>query len=220
MFKQFGGNTKADHFSLLSKPEKIFIEWLTPKIPVSIKSHHLTYTTILWSVSIILFGYLAQFDMMWLSGTCIMIFLQWLTDSLDGSVGRARNEGLVKWGYYMDHFLDYIFLCSILIGYSFFLHDFFNSLFFILAIAGGFMVNSFLSLAVTNRFKITYLGVGPTEIRLLFIIINILFITIGKTYMQPMLPYILAVSLLGLIIVVYKTQKEIWAIDMKSKNAT
>ena len=66
-----------------------------------------------------------------------MITLQWLTDSLDGAIGRYRNVGLIRWGYYMDHFLDYIFLCSILIGYSLILPDNFKYLlFFLLAIFG------------------------------------------------------------------------------------
>jgi len=216
----FGGDKKTNHFSLLAKPEKKFVNWVTPKVPGWLRSHHLTYTTILWSLAIIISGFLAKKDLNWLWLTSVMIFMQWLTDSLDGSVGRYRKEGLVKWGYYMDHFLDYIFLCSILIGYSFFMNDMFNSLFFILAIFGAFMVNSYLSFSATNKFTITYLGFGPTEARLLFIIINTLLVIFGKTYLHQFLPYILIFSLLGLIVVVNRTQKQIWEEDMKIKETT
>ena len=83
-------------------------------------------------------------------------------------------------------------------------------LFFILAIFAGYMVNSFLSFAATNEFKIEYLKIGPTEIRILFIIINTLIIFFGKTYMAWALPYALVFSLIGLIYIVCNTQKYIW----------
>ena len=114
----------------------------------------------------------------------------------------------------MDHFLDYIFLCSILIAYSFILPPTFTfHLFALLVVLGAFMVNSFLAFAATNTFKIHYLGIGPTEIRILFIIINTLLALFGKTYMGAVLPYILGLSLAGLVVVVYSTQKEIAQID-------
>jgi len=216
--EQFAGDKKVGT-SLLNFWEKKFIEKYTPKIPKLIKTYHLTYSTILWSGLIILFSWLAQNNIHWLWGISSCIFLQWLTDCFDGSVGRYRNTGLIKWGYYMDHFLDYIFLCAILIGYSILLPDNFKFLqFFILAFFGAFMVNTYLSFAATNKFKITYLKIGPTEIRLLFIIVNTLLIFFGKTYLKWSLPYVIGFSVLGLILVVYKTQKELWEIDMKNKN--
>ncbi|MFH1286427.1 MAG: CDP-alcohol phosphatidyltransferase family protein [Candidatus Magasanikbacteria bacterium] len=213
----FAGDKKKGR-SILSSVEKKIIDKYTPKIPTWIETHHLTYTTIVWSGLIILFSFLAQWNIYWLWGVSIMIFLQWLTDAFDGAVGRYRNTGLIKWGYYMDHFLDYIFLCSILIGYAILLPDNFKYLlFFILVILGAFMVNSFLAFAATNEFKIVHLGIGPTEIRILFIVVNTLIIVFGKTYMAFSLPYALAISFIGLIFIVYDTQKNIWKLDMKNK---
>jgi hypothetical protein len=85
------------------------------------------------------------------------------------------------------------------------------------SIIAGFMVNSFLQFAATNQFKISFLGIGPTEIRIFFIVINTLIVCFGKTHLAPILPYALAFSLFGLIVVVYNTQREIWEIDMKNK---
>ncbi len=87
----------------------------------------------------------------------------------------------------------------------------------ILAIFGSFIVNAYLAFSATNEFKITFMKFGPTEARLMFIIINTLFIIFGKTYLSFALPFILGFTLMGLVIVVYKTQKEIWDIDMKNK---
>ncbi len=174
--------------------------------------------TIPWSFLIVVFSYLAKANTNWLWLVSLMIFFQYVTDLFDGAVGRYRNTGLIKWGYYMDHFLDYVFLCSILIGYALILPGEFDyRIFWILVLFGAFMVNSYLSFAATNRFRITYLKIGPTEVRLIFIIINTLLIMFGKTYMVRALPYVFIASALGLTYVVYRTQKEIWDIDMENK---
>jgi phosphatidylglycerophosphate synthase len=89
--------------------------------------------------------------------------------------------------------------------------------FFLLAIFGAFMVNSFLAFAASNKFRISYLGIGPTEVRLMFIAVNTLLIFLGKTHLAGALPYVLVASVFGLCVVVYRTQKELWQIDMEAK---
>ena len=199
--------------------EQKAIAWTVPRMPTWIEGYHLTILTIPISLLIILFSFLAQGSFAWLWGVSVMIVAQYVTDSLDGSLGKHRHRGLIKWGYYMDHFLDYIFLCSILIGYSLILPDHLKYLqFFVLVIFGAFMVNTFLAFAVTNEFSITHLGIGPTEIRLIFIIINTLLILFGQTHLARFLPFILGLSFLGLCVIVYRTQKYIWDMDMQQKN--
>lgn len=217
MPEQFAGDKKVGT-NVFAGIEAKLVQRGLKYIPTWLETYHLTLMTIVWSAGAIGFGYLARWDFNWLWGTSVMIMLQYLTDLFDGAVGRHRQTGLIKWGYYMDHFLDYIFLCALLIGYAFVIPDtFFNMYFFILAILGAFMVNSYLAFAATNRFRISYLGIGPTEIRFLFIGLNILLIIFGKTYLAWTLPIILALSTVGLIVVVYHTQKDIWAIDMENK---
>jgi phosphatidylglycerophosphate synthase len=214
---EFGGDKKFGA-SILNRAETGMKEWMVPRVPKCVETYHLTLTTVLWSLLIIVFSFFAKYNMHWLWLVSLMIFLQYITDLLDGAVGRARDTGLIKWGFYMDHFLDYIFLCSILIGYSLILPDHYKYiLFFILAMFGAFMVNSFLSFAATNKFKISYLGIGPTEVRLIFIMVNTLLIIFGKTYLAVALPFVLAFSVFGLFVVVFKTQKYLWEIDMSNK---
>ncbi|PIR77375.1 MAG: hypothetical protein COU30_02790 [Candidatus Magasanikbacteria bacterium CG10_big_fil_rev_8_21_14_0_10_38_6] len=214
---QFGGDKKKGT-SLLHIVERPFIDWAVPRLPRWIKSYELTLLTVVWSIAIVFLSFLAKDNIAWLWGVSFCIFLQWLTDSLDGSLGKTRGEGLIRWGFYMDHFLDYIFLCSILIGYLFiFPSEYTVWLFFTLAIFGAFMVNSYLSFGATNEFQIAYLRIGPTEIRLVFIFINTLLIIFGKTYLAPALPWVLIISIIGLWAVVYRTGKYIHNLDMKHK---
>ncbi|MBW2998859.1 CDP-alcohol phosphatidyltransferase family protein, partial [Candidatus Woesearchaeota archaeon] len=182
---------------------------------------HLTYTTILWCIGVLVFSYLAKYNIQYLWLVSLMLVLQYVTDLLDGEIGRRRNTGLIKWGFYMDHLLDYVFLGCLLIGYSVLLPDNLKYMqLYIMTLFGAFMVNSFLSFAATNEFKIAYLGIGPTELRLIFILVNTLIIVYGKTYLAMTLPYLLIASLIGFCITVYATQKKIWAIDMKNIEKT
>ena len=214
--EKFNGDKKVGRF-LFETAEARFKRFVVPRIPPSIETYHLTISSIVWSLLIILFGYLSQSNINWLWGTIFMIVCQYFTDLFDGAVGRYRQTGLVKWGYYMDHLLDYFFLCSLCIGYSFVFNDQFNTLFFIMAIFVGYMVNSYLEFAATNNFRVSFLGIGPTELRLVFIIINVLLVVFNKTYLAWALPYTLIISLIGLIVLVYYTQKRIWAEDMEIK---
>lgn len=214
----FAGDKKVGT-SFLGPLEKKLVEKYVSKIPKGIETYHLTLLTIPWCIFIILFSALANMNIHFLWGVSVMIFLQYITDLFDGALGRHRNTGLIKWGYYMDHFLDYIFLCSILVGYTLMLPSPFLQYmqFIVLIILGAFMVNSFLAFAATNQFRISYLSIGPTEIRLMFILINTFIILFGKTYMGMSLPFILIFTFLGLCYTVYRTQKEIWDMDMEAK---
>lgn len=188
-----------------------------PLVPSWLQTYHLTLLTLPWSILVILFSYLTQRSILWLWAVSAVIVLQYLTDLLDGEIGRRRGTGLIKWGYYMDHFLDFIFLCALLIGYYFILPPASLSFhFYLLAIAGGFMVNSFLAFAVTNRFRISYLGIGPTEIRIVFILINSQLALFGVTHLAFLQPYVLIGAVIGLTVTVYHTQREIWYIDQQA----
>lgn len=214
----FHGDKKEGTW-LLANAENRLKNWLVPKVPPNIETYHLTMTTVLWCALIILFSFLAAYNIHFLWVVSFAIFGQYITDLLDGEVGRRRNTGLVKWGYYMDHFLDYMFLCSILIGYGLMVENQNKYLiFYILALFGAFMVNSFLSFAATGMFKIAYMGVGPTEVRLIFIAANTLIILFAHKFeIARVLPYVLAGATFALFVTVYQTQKMLWKIDMENK---
>jgi len=212
----------ADNFStqkrvgqfLFSKIEAKLLGKYVSKFPSCIETYHLTILTIVWSALIILFGYFAIENIYWLFGISLLIFLQWFTDLFDGAIGRHRNTGLVRWGYHMDHFLDYIFLYSILISYTFLLPEISLQIVLIGIILGAFMVNGFLAFSVSNKFKISHFGIGPTEIRFSLILFNIFLIFFGTWILELVIPYVLVVSFIGLLIIVYLTQKELWKLDM------
>lgn len=201
----------------LREVEDRFRNKIIPHMPKFIETYHLTWMTLLWSLLIILFGFLARNNINWMWAVSLMIFFQYLTDLFDGALGRYRNTGLIKWGYYMDHFLDYLFLASIIIAYSMLFPSNFALLFiFVLVFAVGFLVSVYLA-TVSGKMKISFLNFGPTEGRIFFILLNTLLIIFGVGMAQKVLPFILAGEIISLCVMVYKTQKSLWKEDMEIK---
>ena len=215
--QQFPGANKTNT-SFLSPLERRLSPIVLPRIPSWLQTQHLTMLTLVWSLLILGFSYLAATDIRWLWGVSLMIFFQYFTDYYDGKIGKHRNTGLLRWGYYMDHLLDYLFLCSVIIGYAFILPEKSRyQLLFLLALFAAFAVSAFLAFSATDRLTISFLKLGPTEFRLALIIINTLLILFGTRYMISGLKYVNAGAVVGLCFVVYRTQKNIWQIDMREK---
>ena len=217
--QEFTGDKKMPMKSLLAGPEKRFVQFLTPKFPKWIEGYHLTLVTLPLSAGLIVFGMLAGKDVRWLHLSSLMLFLQWFTDSFDGALGRHRDTGIPKWGFYMDHFLDFVFMCSVFIGWSFLFDGVNNKLMWFMSLGMGcLMVNAFLAFGATNQFKITYLATGPTEMRLYFMILNTAITIFGINWLEKWIACIFCAFWLGIIVVVYRTQKHIYALDMDIKN--
>jgi phosphatidylglycerophosphate synthase len=216
--REFGGDKKLPMHSLLAKYERKLVDSNLSRFPKWIQGYHLTVMTIPLSIGLIIFGYLARSNYAWLWLSSLMLFLQWFTDSFDGALGRFRDTGIPKWGFFMDHFLDFVFMSSVFIGYSFLVEGLNERIVYLLIpVFGCFMVSSYLAFGATNEFKITYLWTGPTEIRIWFFILNCLIIKFGTGFIEKILIYILVLSVVFLCLVVYRTQKYIWNIDLQNR---
>lgn len=217
--EEFAGASKTNT-SFLSPLERGLAPFVLPRIPSWLETYHLTMLTLVWSLLIVLFSYFAATNLRWLWAVSAMIALQWATDHYDGKIGKFRNTGLVRWGYYMDHLLDYFFLCSILIGYSFILPESSRfQLLLMLALFAAYDFSTFLAFAAMDKLQISYLKFGPTEFRLALIIINGLVASYGTRHMIGGLKWVNAGAAVGLCFLVYSTQKKIWRIDMGARKS-
>jgi hypothetical protein len=215
--QQFAGASKSNN-SFLTPFERRLAPVVLPRIPAWLQTYHLTMLTLLWTALILLFSYWAAKDLRWLWGVSAMVFMQYVTDHYDGKVGKYRGTGLVRWGYYMDHLLDYFWLCSIIVGYAFILPERSRyQILILLVLVSGYEVSTFLAFAATDRFKISYLRFGPTEFRVAIIIINALLVQYGTRKMVNGLKYVNIGAAVGLVLMIYRTHKIIWAVDMKHK---
>lgn len=213
----FAGAGKTNS-GMLVPLERRLTAFILPRIPRWLETYHLTLLTPVWSIGIAFFGYLAASNLRWLWMTNLMIVLHYFTDHFDGKLGKYRNTGLRKWGFYMDHFFDYGFLCSILIGYSFLISQksIFNML-LVLCVMSAFMFHTFLMLAATDEFKVSFSRFGPTELRIALIIINALLVKFGTRGLKGALPWVAFGGVIALSVLVFICQRKLWQADMKAK---
>ena len=202
---------------LLAKAERAIVKVLVDKIPQWIQTYHLTLLTLLWSFFVLVFSLLARKSLQWLWLVSLMILFQYATDLFDGAVGRHRSTGLIRWGYYMDHFLDYLFLCSLIVGYSFLLPD--DQVLFLvfLVLAGALMMHSHLAFAAEGAFVIAHFRIGPSELRVCAILTNTFVIFLGLSFLAKFLTVLLPVVLFFLVVIVYRAQRRMWSHDMADK---
>jgi len=217
----FTGDTKAPLRSPLAAGEAKVIEWLLPRVPRWVRGDHLTWMTLAWSAGVVAAGWLARSDLAWLWLSSLLLALQWLTDSLDGKLGKLQGLGLRRWGFFMDHFLDYVFMACVAGHYAFIVPEPASTLFLLLIpLYAGFEVVSWLEFGATGAFRITYLLTGPTEVRLGFIALNTAIIATGSTgWLASAMPWALSFLALALCVVVWRTQRRIRAMDEREKES-
>jgi len=217
--QRFSGAVRVGS-SFFSPLENRLIGFIVPRLPKFIETYHLTLMTLPISAALLAAAYLTRFSLNWLWLASFIIVAQWFTDLLDGSLGRWRNTGLVRWGYYMDHFVDYIFLAAMLVGYTLVFPEANQFYFFLIfTTLSAFMVNSFLAFGATHQFRIAFFGIGPTEVRLGFIFINTAIIFWQPTSIDHVLLWLFGTFFLALVVIVYRIQQHIWELDKRNAAA-
>jgi len=159
--------------SLLAAPERRALLWLAERTPAWINSDHLTALAFL-SMLAAGVGYAwARWRpaALWLVVACLA--LNWLGDSLDGTLARHRNRQRPRYGFYVDHVCDAFGALFLLAGLAL-------SRYMSPPVALGLLV-AFLLLSVeihlatyvNGVFRMSYWQFGGTELRMLLIIGNI-----------------------------------------------
>lgn len=207
-------------FTHLSRPmEKEFIKKYLPKIPRCIETYHLTLTTLVLSLLSIAVGYFSRMFTPLLVLNSLIIVIQYIADVFDGAVGRYRRTGLVRWGFYMDHLLDFVFACSMVTSYALAFHMSTLAFSLMIIVLSVFYLNEFLTSLITAKSLNTsgYFGIGVTEIRFFIIAANFIFIFLPLTIQQNLFVIITVVSIISAFHLVYKKQKGFWILDMQEK---
>jgi phosphatidylglycerophosphate synthase len=156
--------------SFVAAAEKKALTWLAVHTPPWINSDHLTVLGFAGNLGAGICYALAGWEPLMLLGAVACLAINWLGDSLDGTLARVRNRQRPRYGFYVDHVID-TFSAFFLMGglaLSGYVH---------LAIAFGMLV-AFLMLSVEvylasyslKTFRLSYAKFGPTEIRILLAI--------------------------------------------------
>ncbi|MBR4977929.1 MAG: CDP-alcohol phosphatidyltransferase family protein [Bacteroidales bacterium] len=172
-------NNKADavriQTSVLNAAEKKVLVWLAERQPKWMTSDILTYIGTFGAI-VIAAGYILStrnINFLWLSSLGFII--NWYGDSLDGTLARVRKMQRPIYGYYIDHTVDAINEVMIFVGVG--LSGLMHLEIALMALVMYFLItiNVSINAHLKKEFKLTYAKMGPTEFRILMIIINTLF---------------------------------------------
>lgn len=216
--------------SFLNGLEKKALVWLAARQPRWVTSDLLTWTGTFGSVLIALGYTLSNLNVNWLWLSTFGLIVNWYGDSLDGTLARVRNTQRPIYGYYLDHTVDGINETLMFVGIG--LSPFLN-LYTALAMLVVYLqltLNVSMNAHLKAEFKLTYAGLGPTEFRLVAILLNTLLIFIkpwqqfeqvwnvfGKTLFLHALDYpgfvILAILCLVYVVTIWKDARYYARID-------
>jgi len=166
--------------NILSGPEQSFISFLVKRIPSYITPNGLTAIGLLGSMLVLVGFLLAYYESRtFLFLAIIGLVVNWFGDSLDGRIAYYRNIPRKWFGFSLDIVMDWIGTVLIGLGYFFYAKDGYEVVAFILVVLYGWaMIVSQLRYKITDKYTIDAGLVGPTEIRvivMLIIFLEILF---------------------------------------------
>jgi len=159
--------------SLTASAEKRALEWMARRAPKWLSSDQLTLMGVTAQIGAGVCYALAGYNRYALLGVILCIALNWLGDSLDGTLARVRRQQRPRYGFYVDHMADVFGAVALMcgLGCSGFLH--WQTA---VAMLVAFLVlssESYLATYTLSRFQLSQGFFGPTEIRILLIIGNL-----------------------------------------------
>jgi phosphatidylglycerophosphate synthase len=156
------------HDSILAAAEKRALIWMARRLPRWINSDHLSALGLAAMAGAGLSFWLAAANPL-LGASLVVVFLllNWFGDSLDGTVARVRDQQRPRYGYYLDHVIDLTGTALLFAGLS--ASGYMSPLIAVLVVAAYYLVSAETFLATHSRgvFKMAFIGVGPTELRIL-----------------------------------------------------
>lgn len=164
--------------SILNAAEKKVLVWLAERQPSWMTSDILTYLGTFGAVVIAVGYILSSCDMDWLWLSSLGFVINWYGDSLDGTLARVRNRQRPIYGYYLDHTVDAVneLIIVLGIGLSGMVH--LSLALLILALYFMLTVNVSINAHLKKEFRLTYAKMGPTELRIIMIIVNTVLVLI------------------------------------------
>ena len=154
--------------SVLAAAEKRALIWMAERLPRWINSDHLSALGLAAMAGAGLSFWLAATNPILGAPLVVLcLLLNWFGDSLDGTVARVRDQQRPRYGYYLDHVIDLTGTALLFAGLS--ASGYMSPLIAVLVVAAYYLVSAETFLATHSRgvFKMAFVGVGPTELRIL-----------------------------------------------------
>jgi phosphatidylglycerophosphate synthase len=157
---------KRVHQGLTAQVEKRALVWMAQHAPRRLSSDHLSALGVAAMAAAGAAYWLSRSNRLWLFAVVAGLALNWLGDSLDGTLARVRNQQRPRYGFYLDHVLDAVGCAFLLAGLA-------VSGYIAPLVALGLlvaylllMVESVLATYALGVFRMSFAWFGPTELRI------------------------------------------------------
>jgi phosphatidylglycerophosphate synthase len=159
--------------ALTARMEKRALQWMAERAPNWLTSDQLTILGLSAQIAAGLCYALSRYDRRALLLVILCLALNWLGDSLDGTLARVRRHERPRYGFYVDHMLDIFGSVALMcgLGCSGFLH--WQTAIAMLIAFLLLSSESYLATYTLSSFQLSQGIFGPTEIRILLMIGNL-----------------------------------------------
>jgi archaetidylinositol phosphate synthase len=166
-------NARRVNEALTARIEKRALVWMAERAPGWVSSDGLTLLGLGAQFGAGICYALARYDRRALLLVIVCVVLNWLGDSLDGTLARVRQQPRPRYGFYVDHMVDVFGSVALMcgLGCSGLLH--WQTAIAMLVAFLLLSSESYLATYTLSCFELSQGLFGPTEIRILLIVGNV-----------------------------------------------
>jgi phosphatidylglycerophosphate synthase len=159
--------------SFLAPVEKRCLVWMARRTPGWIGSDHLTALGLAAMLGAGLSYWYARWNSagLWLAILCLAV--NWLGDSLDGTLARVRNRQRPRYGFYVDHVVDAFGTLFLMVGLGLSGHMAHGVAIGLLVAYFMLSIEVYLATYAIGTFHLSFWKFSPTELRILLMAGNI-----------------------------------------------
>jgi archaetidylinositol phosphate synthase len=175
-------NAAREQEGLLAGLEKKALRFLVRNTPGWLGSDHLTLLGFAAMLAASFFYIVSRQAPLFLCWVNACMVLNWLGDSMDGTLARYRNRQRPRYGFYVDHIID-AFSASILVG-GLAVSGYMSERVALIFLIVYFMlcINVYLATYTLGVFKISFGIFSPTELRLLLMVGNLALLRYSRVH--------------------------------------
>jgi len=158
--------------SLTAEPERRLLLFLAARVPAAVGPDHLTALGLFAMLAAgAAYALSARWPLLLLAVNAFLV-LNWLGDSLDGTLARYRQRTRPRYGFYVDHMVDALGALGLLLGLA--ASGWMTPWLAVAVLLTYLLLSVNIALAACSRgtFKISYGPFGGTELRILLALAN------------------------------------------------
>ena len=160
-------DAKRTQEAITAPMERRALAWLAERTPAWIGPDHLTALGFAAQFLAGVCYALARWSSLGLAGATIFIAVNWLGDSLDGTLARYRRRLRPRYGFYVDHMIDTFGAIFLMAGLAASGYVHWQVSAALLTAFLALSIETYLAAYTLGDFRLSRGWFGPTEIRIL-----------------------------------------------------